>query len=951
MNTNSSSLSLCNGRRSRLRHVLLLNYKPCSEEVPYRKSTVSNAFNKKDNGDAEKNSEVSNNRCKRRHGEQLSSGSNGNAWNHESEAKQSVNCRNMRCPPFAPPLQNDTTTPQSVHSIYYGNHPQNAMISDSQNFQQHCMMTMPLGGNQHQIANQYHPHATTPIHQQAISSNHPYHPSTHQSNIPWQSNLYPGHMFSIPHQQPQGIGGTWNHSYPTNVQHQHPPFQPTVGHHLLTNFAPSHSHLGHFHPVNSLMPPQSTNSNVHVTQSKQDSVDNISVDCCHVNLNPAPIPFNPLDDDDDGNVNAGEQMNQIEKECAWLVEETSFLLPFLHNEIQTATSTTGASTTGANSEITTATHATNSATHEHSNSSVLLFDLAWLFGSLELRTILFRRNPALVTNKLNDSEMTVEGLCKRYCHLNNTDDTNGTLSKNNDTLLMYVHSILSSMPDEHVTRRFHRQREEARAGLKLGYRRSESIGQIFDSVRRFRLRKVLEERGDAVDDEIFERLVAKKNRRRRKRKEEFVAGGDVSRLTLRELERIALQKPIELTDLEEETAWLCEESLLLPPKKSDASNQVNERYEVSVSAGLLTEALNVDWTYVIENASQNLKVELRKVRGHMSNRTLQRIVRHSNIHVRMAFFKRRKEIANLIVIGGYRRASTNEVLPSHEELILSGFLDILKTKLMRRMQKCPKSVDLVSTRELRRACNRRLGDKCSAPSKASQTKRAGRPPSIEKSCLHHATNKRLMGPLQSVSCVKKARLSEREQDCSNTMSISETQRSSILTLNEEEIAWLREEFEIETGGLKGFDWEYIEKYSTNRLRQEMLRRGVLYSLFPTVCGVSKLKAMVRIDNSKVNDAFHRKRRDIRCAIKNGFRRDLRNDILPDIPQAPERIAGTRVMDVELAEEDDQAEGTGSGYGSGQTSRDGSADFSCDAGANVKLETIAFLPDSSDSRTY
>eukprot|EP00804_Cyclotella_cryptica_P004400 CCRYP_006811-RA/>CCRYP_006811-RA protein AED:0.21 eAED:0.42 QI:0/0.5/0.66/1/0.5/0.33/3/1905/542 len=471
---------------------------------------------------------------------------------------------------------------------------------------------------------------------------------------------------------------------------------------------------------------------------------------------------------------------------------------------------------------------------------------------------------------------------------------------------MDVHSILSSMPDEHVTRRFRRQREEARAGLKLGYRRSESIGQIFDSVRRFRLRKVLEERGDAVDDEIFERLVAKKNRRRRKRKEEFVAGGDVSRLTLRELERIALQKPIELTDLEEETAWLCEESLLLPPKKSDTSNQVNERYEVSVSAGLLTEALNVDWTYVIENASKNLKVELRKVRGHMSNRTLQRIVHRSNIHVRMAFFKRRKEIANLIVIGGYRRASTKEVLPSHEELILSGFLDILKTKLMRRMQKCPKTVDLASKRELRRACNRRLGDKCSAPGKLSQTKRAGRPPSIEKSCLPTQPTKDL---------------------------------------------WLREEFEIETGGLKGFDWEYIEKYSTSRLRQEMLRRGVLFSLFPTVCGVSKLKAMVRIENSKVNDAFHRKRHDIRCAIKNGFRRDLRKDILPDIPQAPKRIVGTRVMDVELAEVDDQAEGTGTGYGSGQTNRDGSVDIFCDTGANVKVETIAFLPESSESRTY
>ena len=116
---------------------------------------------------------------------------------------------------------------------------------------------------------------------------------------------------------------------------------------------------------------------------------------------------------------------------------------------------------------------------------------------------------------------------------------------------------------------------------------------------------------------------------------------------------------------------------------------------------------------------------------------------------------------------------------------------------------------------------------------------------------------------------------------------------------------MREEYEIETGGLQGFDWEYIENYSTSRLRREMLNRGVLFSHFPTVCGISKLKAMVRIDDPKVNGVFRRKRRDIRFAIKNGFRRDLRKDILPNIPRAPERIVGARVMDVEFAGEGDQ----------------------------------------------
>lgn len=158
---------------------------------------------------------------------------------------------------------------------------------------------------------------------------------------------------------------------------------------------------------------------------------------------------------------------------------------------------------------------------------------------------------------------------------------------------------------------------------------------------------------------------------------------------------------------------------------------------------------------------------------------------------------------------------------------------------------------------------------------------------------------------------------------------------------------MREEFEVETGGLKGFDWAYIENYSTSRLRQEMLRRGVLFSVFPTICGVSKLKAMVRMDDPKVYNEFHRKRRDVRCAIKNGFRRDLRKEILPDIPPAPERIVGTRVMNLELAVENDQAERTGSDDVPVQVGRDGLVDVSCITGVNVKLDTFAFLPHNND----
>jgi hypothetical protein len=110
---------------------------------------------------------------------------------------------------------------------------------------------------------------------------------------------------------------------------------------------------------------------------------------------------------------------------------------------------------------------------------------------------------------------------------------------------------------------------------------------------------------------------------------------------------------------------------------------------------------------------------------------------------------------------------------------------------------------------------------------------------------------------------------------------------------------LRIECEIEAG-MTGYDWEYIEKYATPRLRQEMIDRGVLFSSFPTIPGVSKLKRMVRLNNKEVYDAYRRKCRDIRWAIRNGYRRDLRREIMPILPPAPEGLAGTRVLDIEYA---------------------------------------------------
>jgi hypothetical protein len=53
------------------------------------------------------------------------------------------------------------------------------------------------------------------------------------------------------------------------------------------------------------------------------------------------------------------------------------------------------------------------------------------------------------------------------------------------------------------------------------------------------------------------------------------------------------------------------------------------------------------------------------------------------------------------------------------------------------------------------------------------------------------------------------------------------------------------------------------------------------------------------------------------------------------------------MDIELADEDDQAEGTGSGDVPVQSDRDGLVDVSCITGVDVKLDSIAFLPHNNE----
>lgn len=86
----------------------------------------------------------------------------------------------------------------------------------------------------------------------------------------------------------------------------------------------------------------------------------------------------------------------------------------------------------------------------------------------------------------------------------------------------------------------------------------------------------------------------------------------------------------------------------------------------------------------------------------------------------------------------------------------------------------------------------------------------------------------------------------------------------------------------------------------------MMHRGVLFSVFPTMPGISRLKTMVRLHDKHVYDAFQNKRRDIKWAIQNGYQRDLGKDELPYLPSAPAKIAGARILDIEMRDFDTDA---------------------------------------------
>ncbi|KAL7473035.1 hypothetical protein ACHAXS_013414 [Conticribra weissflogii] len=605
---------------------------------------------------------------------------------------------------------------------------------------------------------------------------------------------------------------------------------------------------------------------------------------CYYNLQPAPVPHDPINDE-------WAIASPLERELAWLVEESAFIL--------------------SNS-------ATNDEKTKNSNRMrfPLILEFAWNHASLHLREQILAFYPEELMTVLTDSRAS------RYVALvakkDNLDqdrfliDSLTLLSrklKDSNTSSMAKQSTVIETVD---VARFTRLLDEARNALVLGYRRNNSIGEVLDDIHKERWRDAVGEIGEP-DIKRPRHLKTCPKRLHRTKSKILSFGGDISQywsvigkkacdpfMSSEEIRAknllIARNVPKELTDLEEEMAWLCEESLILLGEDIIGSDSIpngnisssstfsadDDKVIVSeTSAGLVTQAPDVNWKYVVDHASPPLK----KVLDHknvlsLQSRILKRVIRYHDSNVKNAFWKRRDDVAGLILIGGYRRHSTQKYLPSHELLVQIGRLQCMaKVFTVRRMRWRNFQYDenLSSSEELRFACNVRIGNK------------NGHRNNITKNPKHNGKKRRL-----AVDNLPRTNV------CSKTPKpIAE---KSILTAEEEEIAWLREEYEIETGGLKGFDWEYIEEFASPILLDTMTKKGVTLSKFPTKPGVSKLLKMVRLKDPDVEKAFWQKRIDVRHAIvKRGFRRNLLSKKLPVIPKAPEvsAVCGTQVFDIQV----------------------------------------------------
>ena len=466
---------------------------------------------------------------------------------------------------------------------------------------------------------------------------------------------------------------------------------------------------------------------------------------------------------------------------------------------------------------------------------------AWKHCSFELRSAIDKDFPRETSNVVKNMklDMTEQDIREKYCL--------------REDYVVLDADLLELVEKEKIR---HLRGDVQRVVFNLGFRRSSSIER--------ELNVILSDRFVDAVGEIATNKPPRRQRIRRKRlvNDDFIVTADeVNRTvlsaakTINEIVSIATHVPSELSVLEDEVAFLIEESLMLLPDHMLAGSADPQKIITSVvSAGLSTQHDDdINWDYVCANASEQLKQVIEK-KG-IKRRPLRRIIRYHEVEVRIAFERRRVEICKLLILDGYRREQTRANLPSNDLLLQVGLLNVMKVRLKYRLRSCGLSQHHASKKDLRSACNIRN---------------------------------------------KKQRIHPKKKKIALDFTNVDPTRYSVLNATERELAFLREEFEMEYEH-SCFDWDYIEKRSSRQLKQLMSEKKVTpLGENPSVAGVSKLRKLVRLDSVEVKHAFTNLRRDIRYALLVGFKRDLRHSRLPDLPVAPLNCVsrGNYVIDVE-----------------------------------------------------
>lgn len=365
------------------------------------------------------------------------------------------------------------------------------------------------------------------------------------------------------------------------------------------------------------------------------------------NLCPAAVPSDPMESP------GRSALSGLAKELAWIVEETCYLLP---------------------------------PTAEKDTCAPILLEYTWRHASLGLRQLL----------------LTVYGQEMQGFHFDVTLATSRELAEQLPSLNVMEGTRLVGVGWDQ--NEFDALRSEVRGALRLRFRRSERVENDVNTIVGLRWRAAVEELGDVNDPNYVENIMKPKIKYRRKRNsldELFKLAGSMD--CDNDSEEIAKKVPLELNAIEEELAWLTEESILLLNNSSTAKEPRNG------SELLVTRSVDSDinWEFVLSNASESLRKIIERV-GVDRRYPLQRLIRQHDPDVKTSFAKRRDEIAGLLVLKAYRRNQLRNKLPSQENLASTGFDQILSIRLLRRRRQIAVTEDTATNEDLIDACNQRL---------------------------------------------------------------------------------------------------------------------------------------------------------------------------------------------------------------------------------------------------